>query len=170
MGGNFQNRGKSKTALERLDRSHRRVEERLAELSASAAAIAGGEQIDEHWPLVEEVLSYLQRASLRHEQDEEDSVFPRLRQHAALRPLLDRLTGDHRSQRKLVAKLAKLVSAAEKPATGRALVKLSTALSASYQDHIEREDRQLLPAIARHISSEEQAEIAKEMAARRRVL
>lgn len=81
MGGNFKSRKRNKTALERLDRCHRRLEERLRELVESSAAIASGDASDEHWEVVEEVLAYLERAVVRHEEDEEASVFPRLAQH-----------------------------------------------------------------------------------------
>jgi two-component system nitrogen regulation response regulator GlnG len=59
MGGKFNNRGKPKTPTERLDRSHRRLEERLAELCLSAGAIRRADEVDEHRPVVADVLDYL---------------------------------------------------------------------------------------------------------------
>lgn len=167
MGGNFNKRKKSKTALERLERCHRRLEERLEELTASADAIARGKSPARHWETVSEVLDYLQRAVVRHEEDEEESVFPHLATHPALRPLLNRLRGDHQSQRKLVGRLAKLVDDHGAPDSPARLKKVCAALSTNYLDHIKREDHQLLPAITRHISAELQAQIAAEMAERR---
>jgi iron-sulfur cluster repair protein YtfE (RIC family) len=167
VGGNFKNRKKARTALERLDRCHRRLEERLEELSTSAEAIARGKSPAASWKVVSDVLDYLQRAIVRHEDDEEESVFPRLEQHPALRPLLNRLRGDHESQRKLVGRLAKLVADHTAPESAAGLERVATALRTSYLDHIKREDHQLLPAIARHIDAETQAEIAMEMAERR---
>jgi iron-sulfur cluster repair protein YtfE (RIC family) len=167
VGGNFKKRKKTKTALERLDRCHRRLEERLEELTDSADKISRGKSLARSWESVGDVLDYLQRAIVRHEEDEEASVFPRLATHPALRPLLNRLRGDHESQRKLVGRLAKLVDDHESPDSALRLKKVSAALSTSYLDHIKREDHQLLPAIARHISAEEQEAIALEMAERR---
>lgn len=167
VGGNFKRRNKSKPPLVRLDRSHRRLEERLQELAASVEAISRDSSNTGEWSTVADVLAHLQRAVVRHEEDEEESVFPRLAVHPAMRPLLSRLRGDHESQRKLVSALDALVqdhSAAE--AVPR-LQRVSAALNTSYLDHIKREDRELLPAITRHISAEGQAEMAIEMAERR---
>ncbi len=176
MGGKFGNRNKLKAPLERLDRSHRRLEERLEELRKSSAAISDSTALARNWLVVADVLAYLERAAMRHEEDEEESVFPRLQAHPALRPMLDRLRGDHQSQRKLVQRLAKVLAdamplsdakTADATAAAQKLAKVSAELQANYLDHIKREDHQLLPAIHRHISAAEQAKMATEMAARR---
>ena len=167
MGGKFKNRNKSKPPLERLDRSHRRLEERLQELQASAKAIQQGKSPGAHWASVADVLAYLERAGVRHEEDEEETVFPRLSGRVALRPLLDRLRSDHLGQRKLVNALAKVVAARKTPKSVQRLSEISQELRADYLNHIKLEDSQLLPAIARHIGVDEQIAMAAEMAERR---
>ncbi len=167
MGGKFKNKNKVKTPLERLDKSHRRLEERLEELQASTAALQRGGSQGAHWDSVADVLAYLERAGVRHAEDEEETVFPRLALHPRLRPLLTRLRSDHKAQQKFVTALAKIVVAPKTQKSVLALTKITKALRADYLDHIRREDRQLLPAIARHISAPEQALMAAEMAARR---
>lgn len=67
----------------------------------------------------------------------------------------------------MVARLAKIVANPSGARVPQRLASVAKELRANYLDHIKREDRQLLPAIARYISATEQAEIAAEMAARR---
>lgn len=153
--------------MERLERCHRRLEERLEELDASATALRRSGAVGAHWSSVADVLAYLERAGVRHDEDEEQSVFPRLASHASLRPLLKRLRADHRSQRALVVALAKLVAAPKTKKSVQTLSEITRALRAEYLAHIRREDSQLLPAIAQHIGEHEQAIMAAEMAARR---
>ncbi len=170
MGGKSKNRA-NKAPVERLEHSHRRLEERLEELKSFVDAIVTGRQVEENWAAIADLVDYLNRSVLRHEEDEELSVFPRLRSHPTLRPLLQRLSDDHISQRKLVDKLAQLVEtrgeAKSAAATHARLQRVCKSLSAAYLDHIAREDRQLLPAIARHCSAEDEVAMAQEMGARR---
>jgi hemerythrin-like domain-containing protein len=167
MGGKFRNRNKSRPPVERLDRSHRRLEERLEELVACAAEIVEGKELRASWDAVADVLAYLERAGVRHEEDEEETVFPRLAGVVALRPLLKALRTEHRSQRKLVNDLAKVVGAQKESPAGAKLSKLAAKIQASYQAHVEREDAELLPAITRYIDAAGEAEMAAEMAERR---
>jgi hemerythrin-like domain-containing protein len=164
MGGKPRNKhGKLKPPRERLDHSHRRLEGELLSLEGAAQAIVESPNDLSAWQSIQEVLAYLQRAAIRHEADEEESVFPRLATHPALRSLLTRLRGEHRSQSKLVAALA---GAAENK-DPKEVLRVTKRLAASYRDHIDIEDRELLPAMSRHIDAESLNEIANEMAARR---
>ena len=166
MGGKFGNRNKSKPPVERLDRSHRRLEERLAELVSCAALIAEGKDLAASWEAAKDVLAYLERAGVRHEEDEEETVFPRLAAFATLRPLLKDLRAEHRSQRKHIGELAKLVKAPKQAGASSKLSRVAAKLEESYTAHIRREDKELLPAIKRHLG-DSTAEMAAEMAARR---
>ncbi len=169
MGGKG-NRGRNriKAPLVRLDHCHRNLEAKLEELLEHSAAISTGADTSEApWDAVAEILAYLQRSVVRHELDEEESVFPRLASHPALRPLIERLRGDHLSQGKLVRSLETLLQTRNKKNSQSKLATLVASLRHSYLDHLRREDRELLPAIARHISKEQQDEMALEMAQRR---
>lgn len=166
MGGNFKNR-RSKPPIERLEHSHRRLEGELEELQVRVKAVSLSPESDDDWQAIATIIDYLKRSVVRHEEDEEESVFPRLQSHPTLRPLLQRLRDDHASQRKLVTKLAKLMEQRDQPGTLTRLQRTSHSLIAAYLDHIAREDRQLLPAIARYCSSIDEAQMAEEMTARR---
>ena len=171
MGGNFKTaRNRIQAPVQRLEKSHRKLEVHLDELAAAVAGVAASKGKSEvHWDKIDELVAYFQRSVLRHEQDEEDSVFPRLAEHPALRSLITRLTGDHQSQRKLVAALAELCASPSR-STAAAIARLgriSKEFKTSLLDHIAREDRELLPALSRHVSASEQAAIAIEMADRR---
>ena len=166
MGGTFKNR-RGKPPIARLEHSHRRLEQELENLGARVESISRGQALEESWSAISEVVDYLHRSVVRHEEDEEQSVFPRLASHPTLRPLLQRLRDDHASQQKLVARLAQLVEQQELATTPARLERTSQRLVAAYLDHIAREDRQLLPAISRHCSAAEQAQMGEEMGARR---
>lgn len=166
MGGTFKNR-RGKPPIERLEHSHRRLEQELEELGTRVAAIGRGEALAENWSAIAEVVDFLNRSVVRHEQDEEESVFPRLSSHPTLRPLLQRLRDDHASQQNLVAKLAQLVEQQDLVTSSSRLKRTSQRLIAAYLDHIAREDRQLLPAIARYCSADDQTAMGEEMGARR---
>lgn len=153
--------------MERLEHSHRRLEGELEELQVRVKSVSLAPEGDEDWQAIAAIAEYLGRSGVRHEDDEELSVFPRLQSHPTLRPLLQRLRDDHVSQRKLVSKLVKLIENRDQPGTVGRLQRTSHALIAAYLDHIAREDRQLLPAIARYCSSVDESQMAEEMKARR---
>lgn len=167
MGGKSNKGRKVKAPVERLDHNHRRLEQELATLNSCSAAIGPNHAESEaNWDGVEEVLAYLKRSVVRHELDEEESVFPFLAEHPALRPLLRRLSDDHASQGKLVDKLAVLVEERDTTKATK-LRRVVKALRTLYLDHVKREDRELLPAMGRHLSAAQLSTIATEMANRR---
>ena len=65
-----------------LERSHRRLEERLADLTRAAGDIVRERAEAGAIEQVDAVLDYLERSAARHETDEEESLFLRLRRHA----------------------------------------------------------------------------------------
>src|SRR4051812_22871089 len=92
-----------------LRSSHRRLEERLAELATAARALDDPAQADAALGVCEDVLAYFGRAVTRHEDDEERSLFPRLAPFAELAPALAALATEHVEQHRLVAELGDLV-------------------------------------------------------------
>jgi hemerythrin-like domain-containing protein len=112
--------------LEQLERCHRRMEEALARLEQAA-----GEPDDAADQEIVDTLAWFERTSARHVEDEELSLFPRLR---------------------------------ERPE----LVDLIAALTARvYRDHIEREERDLLPAARAALADDDRAAMSAEMETRR---
>src|SRR6478609_8827028 len=79
--------------FEMLERCHRRLEENLDRLRTPSRQA------------LDEALAFIDRAVKRHEDDEEQSLFPRLARVPQLAGLLDRLTVQHRDQMALVEEL-----------------------------------------------------------------
>src|SRR6185312_6760023 len=88
--------------FEMLERCHRRLEETLATLLGPSPSRQA----------LDEALAFIDRAVRRHEDDEEQSLFPRLSRVPQLAGLLDRLTVQHRDQTALVDELRAQLAAA----------------------------------------------------------
>ncbi|HUQ03832.1 MAG TPA: hemerythrin domain-containing protein, partial [Kofleriaceae bacterium] len=133
-----------------LARSHRRLEERLIELRRAVEGIVHERTDSDDLEVVDSVLDFLERSALRHELDEEESLFPRLRTNRDLTALLHDLQIDHEEHRRLVAHLQSLRNGwgpgGPDAGAGAAMAIAVNDLSRAYRAHIEREDRELLPA------------------------
>ncbi len=132
-----------------LERCHRRVEERLAELMQDPADAR----------VVADVLDYFERSMTRHEADEEESLFPRLRGVAELAGVLAALEREHAEHARLHEEL--------KAARGAQVAQVAARLQAAYARHIEREESELFPSARRLLDPSAQRMMAAEMEARR---
>ncbi|HEY5239992.1 MAG TPA: hemerythrin domain-containing protein [Polyangiaceae bacterium] len=143
--------------VERLGNTHRRMEQELAALEV--AARAGDRQG------LDLGLDFFASAAKRHHEDEEASLFPRLRGNAELAPLLDALAAEHREHDAARRQIEELVRGNAGPGVIAAgVARFVGALRA----HIEREDRELLPAAERVLDPETRELVASEMRERRR--
>jgi hemerythrin-like domain-containing protein len=143
--------------VERLGNTHRRMEQELAALEV--AARAGDRQG------LDLGLDFFASAAKRHHEDEEASLFPRLRGNTELVPLLDALAAEHREHEAARRQIEELVRGnAEPGATAESVARFVAVLRA----HIEREDRELLPAAERVLDPETRELVANEMRERRR--
>jgi iron-sulfur cluster repair protein YtfE (RIC family) len=157
---------------------HRRIEMFLGTLKAVAAKIADPPAEDTARAL-ESALRYFHQAAPNHTADEEESLFPRLRQlHnvevAAAFSKLEQLEEDHRRAAVLHAKVERLgvqyLSTWRLSASGaETFYKAVAALASLYEEHIAAEDTLIFPLAARMLSESDNAVIAEEMASRRRV-
>lgn len=139
--------------FEMLERCHRRLEETLEMLRTPTRQT------------LDEALAFIDRAVRRHEDDEEQSLFPRLSRVPQLAGLLDRLTVQHRDQTALVDELrAQLAAAAPDDAQIRDVV---ARLDAAYRQHINIEERELFPAAKAALDADDLGGMASEMDARR---
>jgi len=124
-------------------------------------------------------LRYFREAAPKHTADEEESLFPRLRQIGASEmqdalACIDALQEDHRWAEPLHAEVeqigGKLLEAGTISASEVAQFRASVdKLAAMYKRHIEVEDSKVFPVAARLLSKAESEAIAQEMAARRKV-
>lgn len=159
-----------------LSDCHRRIEMFLGSLQRVAELIDSPLTAEARVAL-EAALRYFREAAPKHTQDEEESLFPRLRQiqsneiQSALTEL-DALEGDHRRAESLHAEADLLgMRCLEESCLPRleadrfrdAVSELATI----YSGHIRTEDNIVFPAAQRALSSSEKSAIANEMASRR---
>ncbi len=124
-------------------------------------------------------LGYFREAAPKHNADEEESLFPRLRQTGGPELLpglgkLDELEQDHRDAAPLHAEVERFgqLCLAKGELSRRDANQFRQAvntLQAMYREHISIEDDLIFPAAARALSKADRASIAAEMAARRNV-
>ncbi len=161
-----------------LSDCHRRIEMFLRALEGVAAVI--DRPITEKTrAALESALRYFREAAPKHTADEEESLFPRLRQmhlpdvEAAIERL-EPLEQDHLLAGSLHAKVEELgqryLAAGSLESNGVEAFRESIAsLGSIYRGHIRIEDELVFPVAARQLSSAQKSAIADEMAARRRV-
>jgi hemerythrin-like domain-containing protein len=159
-----------------LSDCHRRIEMFLATLEAVARA--GGAPLREDAARsLAAALRYFREAAPKHNADEEESLFPRMRraggtEAAAALTRLAALEEEHRWAEPLHAEADRL--GRRYLAEGRltedeaeALRDAVGRLAAMYREHIRVEDEVVFPAAARVLSAADRAAMAGEMAARR---
>jgi hemerythrin-like domain-containing protein len=161
-----------------LSDCHRRVEMFLGSLEAVARLI-DRPATKETSRALESALRYFAEAAPKHTADEEESLFPRLRQiqdpeiESAFSRLAQ-LEEEHRWAAPLHAEVDRLgTQYLSTSSLSRAEVgdfrKAVASLASMYQQHIGVEDSLVFPLAARMLSDAEKVAIAEEMAGRRRV-
>ena len=162
-----------------LSDCHRRIEHFLHVLVVVDAEAAGGPLTAAHGRALEASLRYFAIAAPKHTADEEESLFPRLRDStdsaaAAGMMLVERLERDHEEADGHHAAVVVLVQRwlAEdclSPSEARELRARLARLQVLYQRHITVEDQELFPTAARVLDSAQLRQIGREMAARREI-
>lgn len=135
-------------AMEMLERCHHQLDQRLSALREAARALASGGTEDDV-DAVHEVLRFLERAGVRHVDDEELSLFPRLAGHEPVAAVIETLRAQHRQHEHLHAELSELAPALMLPCApevAAAMTSIADRLAAEYAAHIELEERELMPA------------------------
>jgi hemerythrin-like domain-containing protein len=157
---------------------HRRIEMFLGTLERVASVI-DRPLTEETRPALESALRYSREAAPKHTADEEESLFPRLRQmhlpevEGAIERL-ELLEQDHIVAGSLHAEVEELgqlyLATGSLQAAGvEAFRKAIASLVSIYKQHIGIEDNQVFPLAARLLSSTDKLAIANEMAARRKL-
>lgn len=157
---------------------HRRIEMFLGSLEALAKRI-DSPLTPENRRGLKAALRYFGESASKHNADEEESLFPRMRRNrhpeiqAALAKL-DTLEREHRWAAPLHAEVERLgaiylsgkrLSPEEVEGFRRAV----SELGAMYREHIRVEEDVVFPAAARLLSRDERTAMGEEMAARRQV-
>lgn len=160
-----------------LSDCHRRIEHFLAVLIRVVTEAAGKPISDEQSRALERSLEYFRNAAPRHTADEEESLFPRLResnspevQSALLE--VEKLEADHERAAKWHEEVDDLcnkwLSAHQLGQSDTERLRTALAgLDELYRHHIALEDNQLFPVAAAVLSSSDVTKIGSEMAQRR---
>jgi hemerythrin-like domain-containing protein len=145
--------------LEHLLACHRRIEQRLDTLDRAADAL--DTRPDEARQAIDRVLRFLETNGAWHTQDEECSIFPRLRSRLDADALgyLDELAAQHGSVERAVAELR----AAPPPEVAERARRAAQA----YRAHIAFEESRLLDVARAALGDADLAAIAAEMKHRR---
>lgn len=162
-----------------LSDCHRRIE-RFLQILLTVATQAGGGALDaEHRRALEAGLRYFREAAPKHIADEEEDLFPRLRQHrsAHTAPVfadIDRLEAEHKTadawHRQVDQFGERWLSDNFLPPEEAAQLKdLLTSLSGLYQAHIRLEEDRVFPAARGRLAEEELRAMGHRMAQRRGV-
>jgi hemerythrin-like domain-containing protein len=159
-----------------LSDCHRRIEMFLGSLQRVAKAIDRPLTQDDRTAL-ESALRYFKDAAPKHTADEEESLFPRLRQVKETEignalSTLNALEKDHARAEALHAEVHALgVRCVDEghlaPVDAGRFRQAVSELTSIYREHIRIEDELMFPAAKQALSESQKAEIANEMAARR---
>ena len=161
-----------------LSDCHRRIEMFLGSLDA-VARVMDCPLTEETRRALDSALRYFREAAPKHTADEEESLFPRLRQvhHPDVQSALARLDGLENDHRRAAPLHAEVESLGQKylskgslpPADVEGFRKAVASLKSMYQQHIRVEDDVVFPVAAQLMSPIDRAAIAAEMASRRKV-
>jgi hemerythrin-like domain-containing protein len=157
-----------------LEDCHRRIERFLGVLAAVAEQARERPLDEEQRRALAGALRYFREAAPRHVADEEESLFPRLRQSRSLEAAeaLNRLEEDHAAVQAWHRELEKL---GDHWLTSGRLARddferyetLVRCLKDAYGPHIALEDEEIFPSARRVLSAVELRAVGQEMAARR---
>lgn len=162
---------------------HERIDGHLRALERSADALRAGMSgaaLDAAFAAVDAACGHFALQGVKHTEDEEVSLFPRLRERggegvAEALAAADELELQHRSAERLHAELDALVARLPRDGSARGAEVdrfggLVALLAALYRPHIRVENELIFPAAARVLPAEEILALGEEMRARRRLL
>ncbi|HYM09918.1 MAG TPA: hemerythrin domain-containing protein [Bryobacterales bacterium] len=160
--------------LDHLLACHRRIEERLEILERAAFHLESRRA--EALEAMEGCLRFFDSNGVRHTADEEESLFPRLRQRLTAEQLayLDQLERQHREADRLHAELRLVFAELSAEAAGAPLAArvqaVANDLGRLYRSHIASEDQTFLPLARQVLSWEQLRQLSNEMKSRRGIL
>ncbi len=153
---------------------HRRIERFLKILCVVADRAQGRALTDEETVAVKAALQYFREGGTRHNADEEESLFPRLRAESATdqQKELARLENDHRCADHLHSQIENFYSAwistgQLNPSDGERLRSAAEQLKHLYDEHIQAEETMVFPYAVQRLDTRAIAAIGLEFRARR---
>jgi iron-sulfur cluster repair protein YtfE (RIC family) len=157
--------------LDHLVACHQRIEDKLAVLERAVAHLE--DRTEEALYACHSVIAFLDSSGMLHTNDEEESVFPRIRLRATSEELvyLDNLELQHREAEGCISRLKNLTKQLDRDSTLRpaceALVQTALKLAALYRAHMASENEVLTGIGRARLDEVDLAEIAFEMKLRR---
>lgn len=158
-------------AIEHLVACHRRIEQRLDILERAASLLH--ERPDECLVAIKNSLRFMDTSGVLHTVDEEESVFPRVRNSASAEEIsyLDGLEAQHKEADRVYRQLKGVVGTLSDCATPELIAeygRLAKRLADVYRSHIASEDTVLVEMGQRVLTAYQLRTIQSEMQARRR--
>lgn len=160
------------TPVEHLMACHRRIEQRLETLINAAAHIPHDRA--RALAAIRKSLEFLDTSGVLHTEDEEASLFPRLRPKLSTSELafVDSLEAQHVEAEAVYTELKRLAATLDSPDAPPAGAidsyrDCATRLQALYRAHIQAEDEILTAIAKRTLAASDTSEISREMRARR---
>jgi hemerythrin-like domain-containing protein len=159
--------------LETLQACHGRIEERLGTLEKLAERLASQGSDATAQSAARDVLRYFDTSGALHHQDEDEDLFPLLRDLAAsqgrseIAAAIEELEREHGTMHALWSMLRKRL---ERVALGEARLDAGDVARFAwlYRRHMDREAAAVLPFARQALSTEQRAALGARMAARRR--
>lgn len=154
------------TPIEHLMACHRRIEQRLDTLINAAGHLDDDRAAALN--AIRKSLEFLDTSGALHTEDEEASLFPRLRPKLSASEIsfIDSLEAQHVEAGSIYAELKRLVHDLAGDSVGR-YRECAERLRSLYRDHIRAEDEILTAMAKRSLDDAEIHEISQEMRARR---
>jgi hemerythrin-like domain-containing protein len=160
-----------------LSDCHRRIEMFFARLIDVAESARGGALLDSQREMLDTALRYFAAGAPMHTEDEEKSLFPRLRElgtpeaEAALKAV-EALEADHRAAEAVHAEIDALgrrwlAEGALSAEDAERLLTAARELREAYRGHIAVEDTQLFPLAGKLLGEDALESVGREMAGRR---
>ncbi len=158
--------------IEHLVACHRRIEQRLDTLVKAAdhlESATSGNQRDEARAAISNCFAFLETSGVLHTEDEESSLFPRLRQIASLQEIefMNGLEAQHAEADGLYGALKSSVATLASSPEIERYRENAKALRDFYRAHIRTEDAILTVLAKRLLSAAALGEISREMRQRR---
>ena len=163
--------------LELMVHCHEKITWQLENLLSAGEMLASEDKLIEAFFLIDRAAAHLRIAGVKHTADEENSLFPRLREckDAVAREVLsamDELEAEHEKAQKIELELYELIAflprkiLAEKEEFEK-FNELAVKLNELYLPHIKLENELVFPVAAKILSFAELQEIGNEMRSRR---
>jgi hemerythrin-like domain-containing protein len=156
--------------IDHLQACHRRIENRLEVLERAGQHLE--DRFEESLLAIFNSLRFMDTSGVRHTVDEEESLFPRLRNCLSQEQIqyLDQLESQHRAVDAVYDSLKEVVAQLQREANPERILayrELVGKLTAAYRAHIASEDSTLMEMARSVLTPDDLAAIQAEMRARR---